>query len=737
MEFNNEESDELIKNEFFIIDSDNLEAIESKLYGYMITEIGIITNESIQDYLNIQNGSELSKDGSYVWVKRNGDEITIYQDFIGSYGLYMFKEDDYFAISNSFLRLVEYLKENHHLSLNYDNAHTLLSIGLCSLSYSETLVNEIKMLPRDHVIMIDVKTKELLYEVLNFMENTVSIDSKEGIAILDKWYHKWTNCFKILEKNNENISIDLRGGIDSRLIMALAISSEIDLNKVKVRSIRNSSEERKSYYFYASRIADEFGFKFDDNDVSLENISDMNNVLDISFFSKLGFHKQLFYKTNFSKKPLFIVSDSGAKCVKDNEFSSPDDFVRVRFNAAKAYSLESAYSLEKSLHKSFEEIQNRYDVQDNNSSELTELLYKETLSRNHFGKWNVEDYLFNRIRLNPLIDSDLYKLRKNTDDFEDNDLLVSVILSRFCPRLLDLSFERNNFKLDSQTKDFANNINSKYKFTSQKSFNSNNDSKEFEYKKFYSMPSNGRSFKIADIDDFIMDVFKSQSFKSQFQSYFSSKTYSNIATTIQNRSHMPLEDAYGCIAVLRIIDAVNYSLRDINRTSFGWLNHFLKIKKYEDEAISPITMNKLLKYITARIDIKNSGLKDNDIIILENSDISSKVEIPVWYSDDEGIGHVVNSQKGVIDLKVKCIGKGDFEIYLRGLDFRDNVDQRFPIYIDYTKFYINGECIFDSRVSVCHDHYYNYVKYDVEDGEIIDMHIEWEPFDSNSTYRSK
>ena len=708
MEFNNEESDELIKNEFFIIDSDNLEAIESKLYGYMITENGIITNESIQDYLNIQNGSELSKDGSYVWVKRNGDEITIYQDFIGSYGLYMFKEDDYFAISNSFLRLVEYLKENHHLSLNYDNAHTLLSIGLCSLSYSETLVNEIKMLPRDYVLKINTKTRELSHEVLDFMENTVSIDSKEGIAILDKWYHKWTNCFKILEKNNEHISIDLRGGIDSRLIMALAISSEIDLNKVKVRSIRNNPEERKSYYFYASRIADEFGFKFDDYDVSLENISDMDDVLDISFFSKLGFHKQMFYKTDFSKKPLFIVSDSGAKCVKDNEFSSPDNFVRDRFNIAKEYSSESAHSLENSLYKSFEEIQNRYNIQDSNSSELTELLYKETLSRNHFGKWNVEDYLFNRIRLNPLIDSDLYKLRKNTDDFEDNDLLVSVILSRFCPRLLDLSFERNNFKLDSQTKDFANNINIKYKFTSQESFfNSNDDSKEFEYKKVYSMPSNGRSFEIEDIDDFIMDVFKSQSFKSEFQSYFSSKIYSNISNTIQNRSHMPLEDAYGVIAVLKIIDAVNYSLRDINNTSFGWLNHYLNIREYEDDTISPLTMNKLFKYITARIDIKNSRLKDNDIIILENSDIRSNVNTPVWYCDDEGIGHVVNSRKGFIDLKVKCIGKGDFKIYLRGLDFRDSNDQRVPIYIDYTKFYINGECIFDSRVSVCHNRAYN------------------------------
>ena len=317
-------------------------------------------------------------------------------------------------------------------------------------------------------------------------------------------------------------------------------------------------------------------------------------------------------------------------------------------------------------------------------------------------------------------------------------MLVSVILSRFCPRLLDLSFERNNFKLDSQTKDFANNINIKYKFTSQESFfNSNDDSKEFEYKKVYSMPSNGRSFEIEDIDDFIMDVFKSQSFKSEFQSYFSSKIYSNISNTIQNRSHMPLEDAYGVIAVLKIIDAVNYSLRDINNTSFGWLNHYLNIREYEDDTISPLTMNKLFKYITARIDIKNSRLKDNDIIILENSDIRSNVNTPVWYCDDEGIGHVVNSRKGFIDLKVKCIGKGDFKIYLRGLDFRDSNDQRVPIYIDYTKFYINGECIFDSRVSVCHNRAYNYVKYGVEDGEIIDIHIEWEPFDSNSIYRSK
>ena len=91
--------------------------------------------------------------------------------------------------------------------------------------------------------------------------------------------------------------------------------------------------------------------------------------------------------------------------------------------------------------------------------------------------------------------------------------------------------------------------------------------------------------------------------------------------------------------------------------------------------------------------------------------------------------------KGIIDLKVKCINDGNFEVYFRGIDFRDKNKQRVPIYIDYTKFYINGECIFDSRISVSHDMCYNYIKDDVKDGEIIDMHIEWEPFDQNSLYR--
>lgn len=44
---------------------------------------------------------ELTSDGAYVLVDVYEDKIVINQDFMGSYGLYLYQNDDYFAISNS------------------------------------------------------------------------------------------------------------------------------------------------------------------------------------------------------------------------------------------------------------------------------------------------------------------------------------------------------------------------------------------------------------------------------------------------------------------------------------------------------------------------------------------------------------------------------------------------------------------------------------------------------------
>jgi len=42
-------------------------------------------------------------------------------------------------------------------------------------------------------------------------------------------------------------------------------------------------------------------------------------------------------------------------------------------------------------------------------------------------------------------------------------------------------------------------------------------------------------------------------------------------------------------------------------------------------------------------------------------------------------------------LKIKCIKDGKLNVALRGVDFRDDYDNRLPIYVKYTKLMIDEE----------------------------------------------
>ena len=73
-----------VEDNFFIIDSNNLNDIKTKLYGYYLSE----DKNPPKDKLNL-NGL-----GAYLYVLVNEKEITIYQDYIGCYGLYFFQDKD-------------------------------------------------------------------------------------------------------------------------------------------------------------------------------------------------------------------------------------------------------------------------------------------------------------------------------------------------------------------------------------------------------------------------------------------------------------------------------------------------------------------------------------------------------------------------------------------------------------------------------------------------------------------
>ena len=73
------------KDEFFVIDSDNLNNITSRFYGYSIQKTGIFDAGS----LNEEQVAGLDGHGCYVYVDVTADNITINQDYNGCYGLYL------------------------------------------------------------------------------------------------------------------------------------------------------------------------------------------------------------------------------------------------------------------------------------------------------------------------------------------------------------------------------------------------------------------------------------------------------------------------------------------------------------------------------------------------------------------------------------------------------------------------------------------------------------------------
>lgn len=299
-------SNRRLEEEFFIIDSFNLNNVNQKLYGYAIKDKDIIIDKNI----NINN---LDGTGAYTYIHKDKEKIKILQDFNGSYGLYFYKNEDYFAISNSFLKLVEYLKKNHTITFNKKYGDAFLFSDLCSFAYGETLINEIEVLPRNYKVIINKNNKSINFEEIDYQEHTIELNSKEGINTLDKWFYKWTSIIRSIKDKTNNLTMDLSGGFDTRITATLMLSANIDLNKITVLSYDDDKICHAEDYEIASRIGEKFGFSLNKNVFStkLNKIYDKSNILNTSFYTKLGFHKEMYFNYFNSSNILYSMNGAG------------------------------------------------------------------------------------------------------------------------------------------------------------------------------------------------------------------------------------------------------------------------------------------------------------------------------------------------------------------------------------------------------------------------------------------
>ena len=704
----------LYDDKFFIIDSNRLDQITTSFYGYVVDEEGFVKTD-------VNDKEQLTSDGAYVFIDASDERISIYQDFIGAYGLYLFQEGDYFAISNSFIKLVDHIKSNHEISLNRDYANDFLFSSLTTHSYGGTLVNEIRFLPRNIIVNIDKINNNFEFNEIDYNEHSICLNSKQGIEILDNWYYKWINIIRTIKSKTNNFCVHLSGGFDSRVVAALWLSANINLDDINVFSSNDDFHNHGEDYEIALQIAEHFNFELNKGKINESKTcyEDIEVPLMNSFNVKLGFHKEMYFKPFKYEEPLYTFTGSGGEVVRGFYDSSPSEYIDVFLKriSNKDYSLiRSSLNI---FNSSFSDIAAKYDS-DIDSLDL-DYYYMDVRCRHHFGKGAVETFFSNEFSLTPLIDSNLCRLILNDDECDDKKLLMALIFVRYCPDLLNFKFEGGR-GIDKKTIDHARKINEKYPFAPAKL--EDIETPEFRFNSESAGQDNCIQRK--DIDSFLEGIFNSRPFEMEFKKYFSFKTYDEIYNITKNTDYYPLKSVYSAIAVLRIARDVEISRLNKKNDDMFWFNSFFNedyiknVMKHENKA-------DLIKYATARIDFKAIG--DNKIEIIENSDDYSVQSSPDWGNGENGKMHIVESYSGAIDLKIRCIGDGKLELNLRSYNYMDKYGT-FPIYVNFKNLEVNGERYIYNKV-ITHTEKYVFEK-EVEDGEILDMHIEWTPLNKSS-----
>lgn len=711
-----------MKNNFFVIDSENLTKIKKKLYGFSINEEGHIqTDENL-------NSSKLTKLGEYIFIDVNGNEIKISQDFNGSYGLYLYQKDDYFALSNSFIKLADYLKKTGNIiSFNQDYANSFLFADLVSIAYEETLVNEIINLPRNYEVHINKSNKKISFNEIDFKEHSIELNSKEGIEILDKWFYKWVNIFRYVKSISNNITVDLTGGFDSRIVSAIWLNAGINLDEIRINSYNDDKICHPEDFRIASEIAKEFNFQLNRNfNVDKIGYDNIYAPLFNSFYPKLSFHTAMNFRTFKYKTPIYHFTGAAGECLRGYPNTTPNEFLKnLKIHTAQ-YDSSLIESVEKIFKRTIDKLSTKYGV-DKNSKEIMEIHYKETRSRLHYGKEAVESFFANEYFLNPFFDEDLYQLKLTTKYCNDKKLLFALIFARFCPKLLNFDYEGGRI-INEITIKYAKELNKKFplhprifkKVSKQESHIEENHR------------NTSNPVKTWDINKFLENIFYSKSFEMEFKKYFSDLNYKEIHNLIQYSNFFPLRSVYTSIAILKIINDVKCNAL-INNNDRYWFENFLEDTTDDDNYLNIKKSINLTKYATSRIDVKNFG-KDNRIEIIHNSDPLSSVTRYPWFKDDNGEGVVIQSDKGHIDLKIKCVNEGNLKIWFRGINFLTKNNERFPIYINYIYSTVNGEEILKNKLA-WHDAPILFEK-KVLDSEIIKLHVEWEPVSDETIFHN-
>ncbi|WP_156000872.1 hypothetical protein [Thioalkalivibrio sp. ALJT] len=257
---------------YFLYSSFGKSELSSHFSGFAYNSRSLILDkEGAEGFVEKYGFEELAKlQGQFCSLVKEKDSFYLITDILGSEPVFYYSSSQGWAFSNSLYHLAQHLIDNKvSLSINDSVAEYFgLKYSLCEqLIGPQTFVREIFLMMQGEMLQIDTDSSLNAVAVsLIKTPNKKSYKKKSYSGCVVDGVREVGNVLHTLEKLYPgSISIDLTGGVDSRVVFGIASRALESIDKIHV----TSSVNQKRDYEVAKKITKYFDIKLDNRKPSV------------------------------------------------------------------------------------------------------------------------------------------------------------------------------------------------------------------------------------------------------------------------------------------------------------------------------------------------------------------------------------------------------------------------------------------------------------------------------------
>ena len=447
---------------YWLINTKDLSKVKNTFIGYTVTDDGNIILNEIPD--------KVDGTGAYTFIKVLEDKIEIYQDFLGIQGIYHYKNNDFSVFSNGYDILVDYLiKSNLKLTFNRDYATQYIFSNEEAVNINDTLIKEISRLAKNIKVEIDFKGNTEL-KIINYIINTIKLDTKEAIDILDTWYNKWCKVFRNLAKYHSPFLLDLSGGFDSRMLFGIFLNSNINKNNIIIkRNVPKKISYSKNYddWEISQEIIDKYDYNDRSNNKYCQTVKSNKN--DLSIMKDLtnivfGNSKICNYDTPTYDKHIFHIVGVYGDRTHLGDFTEVERYLdHKKKKYEKDMKKNDLIILQKMIDINSNIIINQYKEA---NTELFLGDFSFDYIQRFLGGKMTKNIFNNDINISPFADPLFHKIKIYVDGTKNYFGMASLIFIRYFEDLINFRFQTDAEPriINEEEKLFAKNMCEKYPF---------------------------------------------------------------------------------------------------------------------------------------------------------------------------------------------------------------------------------------------------------------------------------